>query len=208
MKKATEYLIVLGVLIATAVILVAVLLALKYADTGFGPPISTQPPSAPAQPSIDHSSPVERDHGPGAEPQAPNRKLTPGAVDPLATVAQVCQRGYTSGYRPGLPHVTANMVRHVTQATKTQVFAEYGLDPSQDMFEVDHLISLELGGSNDIKNLWPQSYTSMPYNAHIKDALEDRLHYLVCTTHELTLKQAQQAIATDWVAAYKKYVMN
>jgi hypothetical protein len=53
-------------------------------------------------------------------------------------------------------------VRHVTAATKRQVFAEYGVDPKSDKFEVDHLISLELGGSNAIGNLWPQSYTSSP----------------------------------------------
>jgi hypothetical protein len=32
-----------------------------------------------------------------------------------------------------------------------------------------------------------------------------KLHQLVCKQKTLTLKEAQQAIATDWVPAYKQY---
>jgi hypothetical protein len=128
-----------------------------------------------------------------AEPQTPDPKLTPGAVDPAATVKKICTSGYTA------------KVRYVTPAVKKQVFAEYGIDPKSDKFEVDHLISLELGGSNDIKNLWPQSYTTTPYNAHIKDHLEDTLHSMVCKG-EIDLATAQKEISTDWIAAYKKYI--
>jgi hypothetical protein len=39
----------------------------------------------------------------------------------------------------------------------------------------------------------------------VKDRLEDRLHALV-VHRKLDLKTAQQEIATDWIAAYKKYV--
>ena len=74
-------------------------------------------------------------------------------------------------------------------------------------YEVDHLISLELGGANDIKNLWPQSYVSTPYNARMKDALENKLHAMVCA-NQITLVEAQKEISTDWIAAYKKYVTN
>jgi len=69
---------------------------------------------------------------------------------------------------------------------------------------VDHLISLELGGSNSIKNLWPEPYTG-DLNAHVKDKLENKLHSLVCNG-DIDLKTAQQEIATDWVAAYIKYI--
>jgi hypothetical protein len=64
---------------------------------------------------------------------------------------------------------------------------------------------LELGGSNDIRNLWPQSYTTKPLNAHTKDALEDHLHALVCAG-KVPLLQAQHDISTDWPAASKKYM--
>jgi hypothetical protein len=43
------------------------------------------------------------------------------------------------------------------------------------------------------------------WNAHVKDALEERLHQLVCDG-ELDLPTAQRAIATDWITAYKKYL--
>jgi hypothetical protein len=39
----------------------------------------------------------------------------------------------------------------------------------------------------------------------VKDALERKLHRLVCAG-ELDLKTAQQAIASNWIEAYKKYV--
>jgi hypothetical protein len=43
------------------------------------------------------------------------------------------------------------------------------------------------------------------WNARVKDRLEDRLHALV-VNGKLDLKTAQREIATDWIAAYKKYV--
>ena len=43
------------------------------------------------------------------------------------------------------------------------------------------------------------------YGAHVKDRLENQLHKLVCNG-TLTLQAAQRAIATDWIAAYQKYV--
>ena len=70
---------------------------------------------------------------------------------------------------------------------------------------IDHLIPLELGGSNDIKNLWTESYETQPWNATVKDAIENRLHDLVCDG-SISPEQAQHEIATDWTAAYLKYV--
>jgi hypothetical protein len=127
----------------------------------------------------------------------PDPKLTPGVADPAVTQANIDQTICVPGY-------TAR-VRHVTLATKRKVFAEYGVDPKVGgPYEDDHLISLELGGSNDIRNQWPQSYTTKPWNAHVKDALENRLHALVCA-HALPLADAQHAIVTDWTKVYVRY---
>ena len=60
------------------------------------------------------------------------------------------------------------------------VYREYRLDKSESHFEVDHLISLELGGADVAENLWPQSYDTEPWNAHTMDKLEDRLHAFTC----------------------------
>jgi hypothetical protein len=64
---------------------------------------------------------------------------------------------------------------------------------------------LELGGSNSITNLWPESHRTSPWNAQVKDRLEDKLHKLACSG-QVDIKTAQQAIASNWIEAYKKYV--
>lgn len=130
-------------------------------------------------------------------PERPDPTLTPGHVDPKLTAATLCAPTFRTG-----------AVRDVEASTKKQVFARYGLDPKSDRFEIDHLISLELGGMNDVTNLWPQSYTTQPLNATVKDGLENRLHHLVCTqgTDHIALAVAQQAISEDWPAAYRKYL--
>ena len=126
----------------------------------------------------------------------PDPGLTPGAADPRATAARLCSKSFHTG-----------SVRNVTQSEKRAVYAEYGMSAKRSPCpcEVDHLISLEIGGTNDKKNLWPQSYATRPWNARVKDSLEDRLHALVCRG-SIALGDAQKQISTDWIAAYKKYV--
>lgn len=119
----------------------------------------------------------------------PNPTLTPGVVDTNVTNEQLCLSGYTG------------TVRNVSAATKKKVFAEYKVDPKSDKFEIDHLVSLEIGGKNDIANLWNQSYTTQPWNAHVKDKLENRLHKLVCDG-VMPLNIAQEKIRTDWILTY------
>jgi hypothetical protein len=97
-------------------------------------------------------------------------------------------------------------VRNVPAEMKRKVYQEYGITShGPGDYEVDHLIPLELGGSNSIKNLWPESHRTSPWNAQVKDRLEGKLHELVCGG-QLDLKTAQRAIASDWIEAYKVYV--
>jgi hypothetical protein len=128
-----------------------------------------------------------------APPIRPDAKLTPG-VTLAVPLSKLCTRGYASS------------VRHVENSTKAKVYREYGISSHPaGAYEIDHLVSLELGGANDPGNLWPQSYTTRPWNARVKDSLEDRLHALVCSG-KVPLAEAQRAIRTDWIAAYRKFV--
>ena len=89
---------------------------------------------------------------------------------------------------------------------RQRVFQAYGItNGDAGAYEVDYLITPALGGADDIRNLWPQPYVSTVWNARVKDELEDRLRDLVCGG-QLDLAEAQHAISTDWIAAYKKYV--
>ena len=72
-------------------------------------------------------------------------------------------------------------------------------------YEVDYLITPDLGGSGSLRNLWPQPYTAR-WNAREKDKLERRLHQLVCVG-AVDIATAQREIAADWIRAYKKYVV-
>jgi hypothetical protein len=129
----------------------------------------------------------------------PDLSLTPGAIFPHVTAEDVCKPGY------------ARSVRHVSEGAKAAVFASYGLAGNYDGYcsgpqgcEIDHLISLELGGSNDIANLWPQPYDG-EWNAHDKDRLEHYLHKLVCSG-QVSLEEARDEISRDWISAYRKYL--
>jgi hypothetical protein len=129
-------------------------------------------------------------------PVIPDMNITPGAIDPKATKEKVCTPGYTK------------TVRSVPDKVKKEVAAKYSVDPAQlHWYEIDHDISLELGGSNSSDNLFPQSYLTKPYNARIKDKLENFLHRQVCKG-AITLKKAQEEIygpGGDWRITYRKY---
>jgi hypothetical protein len=112
----------------------------------------------------------------------PDPACTPGAVFAGATVSQVCTPGYSRS------------VRNVPESVKHSVYAEYGIASHvPGSYEVDHLVSLELGGSNSVANLWPE--ISPGY--HEKDGIENRLHDAVCAG-SVRLHSAQVQIARDW----------
>ena len=100
------------------------------------------------------------------------------------------------------------VVKAVPETLRQLVFQEYGIaNVHADNYEVDYLITPGLGGADDIRNLWPEPNASAIWNSRVKDALEERLHQLVCSG-KLDLPTAQREIAIDWIAAYKKYFPN
>jgi len=127
----------------------------------------------------------------GEDPIRPDPRVTPGAAltsDP----AVVCHTGYSK------------TVRHTSGKLKHEIYLSYGLDRSGGHYEIDHLIPLSIGGADVKENLWPESYDTSPWNAHVKDRLEWKLLHLVCDG-DVSMAQAQRDIAQDWIAAYRKY---
>ena len=147
----------------------------------------------------------------------PDHALTPGAVDPAVTDADICEHGWAPGNPPrhGGDLTYSKAARHTSAAIKEDAFAEYHLTNPHDggqSWEVDHLVPLALGGRDAIENLWPESRTGDQLNAWAKDRLEYRLYRLVCDPPpgevRVALAQAQAVFRTDWVAAYRQYCAN
>jgi hypothetical protein len=125
--------------------------------------------------------------------ELPDPGCTPGAYDPAVTAAVLCAAGYTTrSYRPP--------ASETTKFKYGQAYPAYGI-PASETSELDHLISLELGGSNDAANLWPEP----PGVPNPKDSVENQLHRWVChatgAAAQTRLQEAQAAIAADWTTA-------
>ena len=126
-----------------------------------------------------------------AAAQLPSSFQTPGAKG-KANEAQVCAADFEASVKP------------MAKWQREQALERYGKRPEDFTGELDHLIPISLGGSNDPDNLWP-----LPSNKDMgpaqKKALDLKLHELVCAK-TITLKAAQDAIKKDWVKAYAQYV--
>jgi hypothetical protein len=118
---------------------------------------------------------VCRAHGP-----LPDPLCTPGAVD-TRSIGVVC--GTRTRDR-----------RFVDRSTRRRVLETYGVPfTGSSQYEVDHLIPLELGGSNAVTNLWAEPIAE----ARQKDRLEDAAHAAVCS-RRMRLEDAQRAFSSDW----------
>ena len=122
----------------------------------------------------------------------PDPRCSPGAVDPALTRAILCSPGF---------HTSS--VRHVPDSLKHLVEIAYGMEPRAygRTIEIDHIVSLELGGSNDIANLYPEPGGGTS-GYQVKDRLENALHRRVCAG-TMTLATAQRGIATNWQQLYR-----
>jgi hypothetical protein len=122
-------------------------------------------------------------HAQAGDSMLPDPKLTPGKI------------ARNEKDRNG---VTEEMERHV--------FNRYHIEwRRRPEFKVDHLIPLELGGADATDNLWPQSLSTRPYNAHRKELLTRRLLARIATG-KMTLAQAQKEISEDWISCFVEYL--
>ena len=120
----------------------------------------------------------------------PDPACSPGEVLPLVTKDQVCTPGY------------AGAARNVPDSLKAAVLAEYGMSRADADIEVDHVVPLAIGGSNSIRNLFPQPADPRP-GFHEKDRLEWSAHRLVCNGR-IGLADAQRRMSSDWLGWYQE----
>jgi hypothetical protein len=124
----------------------------------------------------------------------PDPVITPGSANPALTPELLCSATFSPrALRIG-----------VSPALGDRIFVAYSMAPkvSPCPCEIDHLIPLALGGSNEAANLWPQSITTWPWNTKAKRQLEKALRAEVCSGRT-NLLAAQDQIATNWIAAYQ-----
>jgi len=128
----------------------------------------------------------------------PDPRCSPGAVNPTLTLKMLKTKGFTT-----------KCVRNLTTspAQKAQTYKWYGLDKPENntgmnmKCELDHIVSLQLGGADTLDNLWPQcgpKGVALPKrHFKLKDDVENYLARQI-KAGKIALKEAQQGIAEDW----------
>jgi len=117
----------------------------------------------------------------------PDPRVTPGG---LCTANDPDFDGNVYGEQ--VPHCNRNF----SNSKKMAVARAYNVPPDQwSNYEFDHLIPLCAGGSNDVRNVWPEILS----HAHMKDAVEDH----VCSGMRAGLMSQKEAISTifNWMRA-------
>ena len=136
----------------------------------------------------------------------PDPQCAPGALSPAVTQNNIGQTicrpgGYTASVRPP---------ESVTEPEKRALMAAYGNHAPLETVELDHIVSLSVGGAvNDPANFYPEpnyaGASAGSYYQNPQDRLEERLHDLVCA-RQLPLARAQADLAHGWPAAYRRYM--
>jgi hypothetical protein len=169
-----------------------------------GSPVATKPAAASTE---------------GVAPPAalflPDPSLHPGVISDLSETTLCSGTFTTKSVRPPVSYT--NKLKQLElgdggpitgpSGTTYQVVGEH-LPGAISDYELDHLVSLELGGNpEDPKNLWMEPWERKGLKlaptgrgAESKDVVENRLHREVCAG-TITLGDAQHEIATDWTTA-------
>ena len=130
----------------------------------------------------------------------PDPECSPGDAFPLTTI----QIKGKYAQEPGgvivgdicIPGYSAN-IRDVSQKTKEAVYKKYGVvSRVTGEYEMDHIIPLAIGGTNEVANLFPQPALPKP-GFHQKDMCEVCFKNMVCRG-ELDIKEAQDIMAKNW----------
>lgn len=167
--------------------------------------------AASAAPSVDPRAseplgPVTADHAPGSchvrtaanGMKLPDPACTPGAVNPTITAEVLRDPAFRTGtVRDQLS----------SAAAKRKVYAWYGIVPPKgntgqnQVCELDHLVSLGLGGSDDLANIWPECGPA-GVRVGLRDFKVKDAHAELSLMRQVKagadLKDIQRRIAEDW----------
>jgi hypothetical protein len=128
----------------------------------------------------------------------PDPACTPGAVNPTVTVEVLQAPGFRTACVRG--HASSSTQKNQTYDLYAIPHPDHNTGQTQ-VCELDHLISLELGGADTVDNIWPQCG---PDGAALserffkrKDAVENFLAKQV-REGKISLGDAQKGIANDW----------
>lgn len=98
---------------------------------------------------------------------APDRSLTPGVL---------CTERDRDFDEHRYPERIAHCRRRLSQDEKKAVARRYGVPwEEHSLYQFDHLLSLCLGGSNDLRNIWPMPYADARAKARLEAELCGRL---------------------------------
>ena len=128
----------------------------------------------------------------------PDAACTPGAVNPTITTEVLQDPAFRTACVRG--HASSSAQKNHTYDLYAIAHPDHNTGQTQTC-ELDHLISLELGGADTVDNIWPQCG---PDGAALserffkrKDAVENFLAKQV-REGKMSLGDAQKGIATDW----------
>jgi hypothetical protein len=148
---------------------------------------ATLPPQAQCVPVIKRGFPT------------PDPNCTPGAINPTLTLQVLTSRAFKTG-------CVRDQATSAEQKRKTyhwyRIRRPANNTGKNQICELDHFISLEIGGADTIENIWPQCGPSRRVALSKryfkqKDIVENYLAWLV-KNRRMFLDEAQRGIADDW----------
>ena len=128
----------------------------------------------------------------------PAPACTPGAINPTVTTEVLQDPSFRTACVRG--HASSSAQKNQTYDLYVIAHPDHNTGQTQTC-ELDHLISLELGGADTIDNIWPQcGPDGVALSERFfkrKDAVENFLAKQV-REGKMSLADAQKGIATDW----------